>query len=114
MDANESKLNIAQDYSEIYLDFNGSMAFLNGYWTELLGEVAGAGKIRGVFVMGGVRSDTKPMTMPSIPNVLNRFSRCEIFSTVLYNFLFFNQRWKCKTLSFLSAVAAALLILLFM
>ena len=33
-------------------------------------------QIRGVFVMGGVLADATPMTMPSLPNVLNRFSRC--------------------------------------
>jgi hypothetical protein len=31
-------------------------------------------KIKGVFVMGGVYSDEKPVTLPSIPGVLNRFS----------------------------------------
>ncbi len=64
------------DYSNIYLDFNGSMAFLNKDWIERLGAATAANRVKGVFVMGGVRSDSKPMTMPSIPNVLNRFSRC--------------------------------------
>ena len=32
-------------------------------------------QIRGVFVMGGVYADAAPLTMPSLPNVLNRFSR---------------------------------------
>jgi hypothetical protein len=32
-------------------------------------------QIRGMFVMGGVLTDDTPKTMPSIPNVLNRFSR---------------------------------------
>jgi hypothetical protein len=74
MNAKECKVELV-DYSEIYLDFNGSMAFLNENWAERLGEAAATGRLKGVFVMGGVRSDTKPMTMPSIPNVLNRFSR---------------------------------------
>ena len=75
MDANECNVDLV-DYSEIYLDFNGSMAFLDELWAEKLGEAAAAQTLKGVFVMGGVRSDRKPMTMPSIPNVLNRFSRC--------------------------------------
>jgi hypothetical protein len=79
MDAKMQSVNL-MDYSEIYLDFNGSMAFLDEDWAERLGEAAAAGKLKGVFVMGGVRSDAKPMTMPSIPNVLNRFSRCVILS----------------------------------
>ncbi len=77
MDAKERTLDFKlDDYAEIYLDFNGSMAFLNEDWAEKLRDAAAAGKLKGVFVMGGVRSDAKPMTMPSIPKVLNRFSRC--------------------------------------
>lgn len=73
MSAKECNVNL-MDYTEIYLDFNGSMAFLNEEWIERLGLAAAANRVKGVFVMGGVRSDSKPMTMPSIPNVLNRFS----------------------------------------
>ena len=32
-------------------------------------------QIKGVFIMGGVLANAKPLTMPSIPGVLNRFSR---------------------------------------
>ena len=32
--------------------------------------------------MGGVYADSTPMTMPSIPNVLNRFSRWPAFSSL--------------------------------
>ncbi len=85
-------------YDEIYIDFNGSMAFFGEEWQRRLCDPAIARKvqpaskedhhisaiacllsrllqIRGVFVMGGVYADATPMTMPSIPNVLNRFSR---------------------------------------
>jgi hypothetical protein len=75
MSAKECNVDL-MDYSNIYLDFNGSMAFLNEDWIERLGAATAADRVKGVFVMGGVRSDSKPMTMPSIPNVLNRFSRC--------------------------------------
>ena len=37
-------------------------------------------QIRGVFVMGGVYADAAPLTMPSLPGVLNRFSRCNLFN----------------------------------
>ncbi len=87
MSAKQCPVNL-EDYQEIYLDFNGSMAFLDDDWTERIEMVAAAGKFKGVFVMGGVRSDAKPMTMPSIPNVLNRFSRCCLCSGLL---LYFNN-----------------------
>jgi hypothetical protein len=77
MSAKQCAMNL-DDYAEIYLDFNGSMAFLNEEWAERMATAASVGKLKGVFVMGGVRSDTKPLTMPSIPNVLNRFSRCVV------------------------------------
>ncbi len=62
------------DYSNIYMDFNGSLAFWNGYLAQRLSEEDVVGKIRGVFIMGGVYADREPVTMPAIPNVLNRFS----------------------------------------
>ena len=61
-------------YSGIYIDFNGSLAFWNGRLTSMLSEKDIVQKIKGVFVMGGVYADTVPITMPSIHNVLNRFS----------------------------------------
>ena len=49
-------------------------------------------QICGVFVMGGVYADATPMTMPSIPNVLNRFSRCEnIFQQIHFTEVFENH-----------------------
>jgi hypothetical protein len=62
------------DYSNIYMDFNGSLAFWNGYLAQRLSQVDVVGKIRGVFIMGGVYADREPVTMPAIPNILNRFS----------------------------------------
>ena len=87
MEAKQCEVNL-EDYTDIYLDFNGSMAFLNENWTDRLGVAAAAGKMKGVFVMGGVRSDSKPMTMPSIPDVLNRFSRCTIHFVLMLPLLF--------------------------
>ena len=56
----------------IYIDFNGSMAFLDSAWRTRLGEVKR--KIKGLFVMGGVYTDVPPTTMPPIKDVLNRMS----------------------------------------
>lgn len=60
------------NYDEIYIDFCGSMAFLTDEWVNKLEEVSG--KIKGVFIMGGVRADVPPETMSAIPKTLNRFS----------------------------------------
>mmetsp|Transcript_89171 Transcript_89171/g.238053 ORF Transcript_89171/g.238053 Transcript_89171/m.238053 type:complete len:1095 (+) Transcript_89171:694-3978(+) len=62
------------DYSEMYFDFNGSAAFWDETWLNALSHPSVVGKIRGAFVMGGVYSDAAPITMPSIPGTLNRFS----------------------------------------
>ena len=61
-------------YSKIYVDFNGSLSFWNEGWNLKLSEVSRDSKIKGVFIMGGVLTDSQPVTMPSIPKVLNRFS----------------------------------------
>ena len=61
-------------YRDIYMDFNGSLAFWDDHWFHRLSEASVVEKIRAVFIMGGVLSDEYPVTMPSIPNVLNRFS----------------------------------------
>ena len=61
-------------YSSIYIDFNGSMSFLNGDIKKNLKNVMDVGLVKGVFVMGGVYAFDPPKTMPSIPNVLNRLS----------------------------------------
>ena len=59
-------------YSDIVLDFNGSLAFWDEAWERRLS--AAAGRVRAVFVMGGVLTEAEPVTMPAIPGVLNRFS----------------------------------------
>ena len=61
-------------YKSIYMDFNGSLAFWNDVWEGQLGVKGVVERLRGVFVMGGVYADQEPITMSSIPNVLNRFS----------------------------------------
>ena len=70
---NKICLNIS-GYSDIYLDFNGSMAFWNEEWATLLSEKRAAKSLRGVFIMGGVYDDKEPVTSPPIPGKLNRFS----------------------------------------
>jgi len=61
-------------YDAIFMDFNGSMAFFNQQWKTIILDCAKAKKLGGVFVQGGVYSDTEPLTIPAIPNVLNRVS----------------------------------------
>jgi hypothetical protein len=58
--------------TSIYIDFNGSMAFLDSLWEEKLCDFKKC--IKGVFVLGGVMADSPPLTMPPIKGVLNRFS----------------------------------------
>ena len=73
-EAGESVEFLPSEYKEIYMDFNGSLAFWDESWTNKMSHSLTVGKIRGVFVMGGVLTDREPVTMASIPNVLNRFS----------------------------------------
>jgi len=56
-------------YNNIFMDFNGSMAFWNDSWED--GRLK---NLSAVFIMGGVYSDVAPTTMPAIANSLNRFS----------------------------------------
>ncbi len=62
------------DYSEVYMDFNGSMAFWSEHVRSIFSSEQIVKRIKGVFIMGGVYSETLPVTMPSIEGVLNRFS----------------------------------------
>jgi ADP-sugar diphosphatase len=64
--------NFIHTYSDIYIDFNGSMAFFDQNWEEALGTAAKAEKIKAVVVAGGVYSDAPPQTMPAISKSLNR------------------------------------------
>jgi len=58
--------------TQIYIDFNGSMAF---YYDILRTKILGCrGSVKGVFIMGGVLSYEQPRTMPKIKGELNRFS----------------------------------------
>ena len=57
---------------EIYMDFNGSMAFYDDGWRGKLKTFKL--KLKAVFVMGGVLSDAESKTAAKIKNVLNRFS----------------------------------------
>ena len=63
-----------EGYRDIYMDFNGSMAHWDEAWAERLTRAATAGSVKGVFVMGGVLTEHEPVTIASIPGVLNRFS----------------------------------------
>ena len=74
-DAEGTRVSLSvQDYLDIYMDFNGSMAFWGEEGEALLGEIRTAESIRGVFIMGGVYADREAVTTPPIPGVLNRFS----------------------------------------
>ncbi len=59
-------------YSDIYMSFTGAASFWDGQWEAALDRVKG--KIRGLFVMGGVLSDHQPGTMSAMAKQLNRFS----------------------------------------
>ena len=65
-----------REYDHVYVDFNGSMAFLGeGSWLfPQLRDVIAAERLRGVFVMGGVQAEEAPRTMPPIAGTLNRLS----------------------------------------
>ena len=56
----------------LYVDFSGSAAFFTSSMQAAL--AARSDRIRAAFIMGGVFSDAPPLTMSSIPGVLNRFS----------------------------------------
>ena len=65
---------VIQQYDSVWMDFNGSAAFLDGAWHARLTGLASTGKLRGCFVQGGVLADSIPQTMSSIPGTLNRLS----------------------------------------
>jgi hypothetical protein len=65
-----------ESYDNVYMDFNGSMAFLSegsGLYATLR-KAAQDGRMRGLFAMGGVQADEPPRTMPRIEGTLNRLS----------------------------------------
>lgn len=59
-------------YHNIYIDFNGSMAWLRTVSYDIL-DVISQQTIFSV-VSGGVLVDETPKTMPAIPSIINRFS----------------------------------------
>ena len=63
-------------FSDIYLDFNGSMSFFSddSWLVRSLTDAAVQGNLRGAFIMGGVEAEKPPQTMPAIAGKLNRFS----------------------------------------
>jgi hypothetical protein len=64
-------------YTEIYIDFNGSVAFYsNDLFIRCFNQKATQKHIKGVFIMGGVLDDSSPDTMPKVNGVLNRMSCC--------------------------------------
>ena len=62
---------LLRKYENIYMDFNGSAAFFNQDFEDILRRFPS--KFGGFFVAGGVLSDQNPMTMVS-SEFLNRFS----------------------------------------
>lgn len=62
---------LAGAYRDVYVDFNGSMAFLSDdAWKDVLRHR----NIRAALVMGGVMANEPPKTKPAMENVLNRLS----------------------------------------
>ena len=77
VDQNGSKYNLNLEcYDQIYVDFNGSMAFFSEE-SELYIQMTQQSiikKICAAFIMGGISAEETPKTMPSIAGRLNRFS----------------------------------------
>jgi hypothetical protein len=65
-------LELLDNRTSIYIDFNGSMAFLDSFWECKLCEVRSS--IKGVFVLGGVLANEAPLTLPPVKGILNRLS----------------------------------------
>jgi len=64
---------VLEQYDEVYMDFNGSMAFYDNQWRQMLSFLIANEKLKGVYVMGGVYVDEIAKTMPAVNGVLNRF-----------------------------------------
>lgn len=65
---------LLENYENIFMDFNGSMAFYNRQWESLLSSIIAQNKFKGVYAMGGVYADKPPETMPPVTGSLNRVS----------------------------------------
>jgi hypothetical protein len=70
-DIPDFNINNIKNYDNIYIDFNGSMAFLNSKWLKVLDSVKD--NIKAVAIMGGVRDYEEPTTMSAIKDTINRF-----------------------------------------
>lgn len=71
---NQPLESLLQEHDDIFIDFNGSMAFLNQSWNSAIQSICTAKKLKATVVMGGVYANKPPSTMPAIKNSLNRFS----------------------------------------
>ena len=60
--------------TEIYVDFNGSMAFFDEDTWLVQALDSNSDKVKGAFIMGGVDANKPPQTMPAIKGRLNRLS----------------------------------------
>jgi len=63
-----------EEYSDIVIDFCGSMSFWDEAWDRRMRAEAVASRVKAAFVMGGVLTGKEPVTLPPIEGVLNRFS----------------------------------------
>jgi hypothetical protein len=65
---------LVEKFQEIYLDFNGSMAFLNPRWCAVIDKICKDRQAAGAFIQGGIYTNTTPKTAPARKNVINRLS----------------------------------------
>lgn len=61
-------------YRKVYIDFNGSMAFLRPRWCLLIDSICKLNKVRGAFIQGGVYTSAACKTIPARKELLNRMS----------------------------------------
>jgi hypothetical protein len=66
-------------HTDIYIDFNGSMAYLTPTWRELIAKACREKRVRGAFIQGGVYSYVRSRTVPKRMSVINRMS-CAIMN----------------------------------
>lgn len=66
-------LELLDNYQYIYIDMNGSMAWYTAEISKYFNTDENKSKVKGIYIMGGVLSDSKVNTMGAGPN-LNRLS----------------------------------------
>jgi hypothetical protein len=76
---NESLEAVWAKYTAIYIDFNGSMAFLTPIWKTLIETACTKRRVKGAFIQGGVYSYLRSKTIPKRNQVINRMS-CAIMN----------------------------------